>query len=554
MEKTNPPHESETAFSSSPISILSISTAVFAATLLPLLLYLRRCSPFAETSVFQPDAFYYLTIARNSLHTSFYSFDGVLPTNGFHPVWEFLLYHAMRLNLLKPDNPFLTLHRLYISNLLILSVACALLAAFCAQHLHRRWLAFPAVCPGFLWFVVALVASQYLANWSYLNGMESSVELLFLGLALACYSTDRTAAFRLPLSMFFFGLMVLSRLDDILLLLPVLILVWRSHVGGPRRRVMAAVALPIAMIAAYLVYNRISVGVFMPVSGSIKAGLSVSENLHYTLRLILPGRWSQMTVADNLYSEIYMRILQMLAPIVLCGIFLIQRSRSIWGLIEALCVGVILKGAYSFINVATFHQGSWYFASSIFIANLVIALMWDRTLNLAYPMKRKYTLVRPWIAALACGILTAISFNIYANHMMLNGGGRWQESILQQSDALRSMVQREGSDRFIEMNDGELAYATGMQTLSGQGLVLDPSAASALAHGHFFDIAFERGYCLMMASGMYKDQIDAFLQRRKTGDHLPIYIIHGEEFDRFNVVPVAYDSISETKLYRMSRK
>ena len=165
MEKTNPPHESETAFSSSPISILSISTAVFAATLLPLLLYLRRCSPFAETSVFQPDAFYYLTIARNSLHTSFYSFDGVLPTNGFHPVWEFLLYHAMRLNLLKPDNPFLTLHRLYIGNLVILSVACALLAAFCARHLHRRWLAFPAVCPGFLWFVVALVASQYLANW-----------------------------------------------------------------------------------------------------------------------------------------------------------------------------------------------------------------------------------------------------------------------------------------------------------------------------------------------------------------------------------------------------
>ena len=61
--------------------------------------------------------------------------------------------------------------------------------------------------------------------------------------------------------------------------------------------------------------------------------------------------------------------------------------------------------------------------------------MWDRALNLAYPMKRKYTLVRPWIAALACGILTAISFNIYANHLMLNGGGRWQESILQQRDA-----------------------------------------------------------------------------------------------------------------------
>src|ERR1700722_18216882 len=94
-------------------SILCVSAAVFAATLLPLLLYLRVCSPFAEASVFQPDAFYYLAVARNSLHTSFYSFDGVHPTNGFHPVWEYLLYHAMRMNLLKPDNPFVTLHRLY---------------------------------------------------------------------------------------------------------------------------------------------------------------------------------------------------------------------------------------------------------------------------------------------------------------------------------------------------------------------------------------------------------------------------------------------------------
>jgi hypothetical protein len=48
--------------------------------------------------------------------------------------------------------------------------------------------------------VVALTAFEHLANWSYLNGMESSVELLFLGLALLCFSTGRTAALRLPLS------------------------------------------------------------------------------------------------------------------------------------------------------------------------------------------------------------------------------------------------------------------------------------------------------------------------------------------------------------------
>jgi len=63
---------------------------------------------------------------------------------------------------------------------------------------------------------------------------------------------------------------------------------------------------------------------------------------------------------------------------------------------------------------------------------------------------------------------------------MANGGGKWQHSILAQSLTLRDMVLNQGSDRFIEMNDGELAYSTRMQALSGQGLVLDPAASNAL--------------------------------------------------------------------------
>ena len=468
-------------------------------------------------------------------------------------MWEYLLYQAMRMNLLKPDNPFLTLHRLYIGNLLILSVAWALLASFCACHLRRKWLAFITICPGFLWFAVALTAPYYLANWSYLNGMETSVELLFLGLALASLSMDEAAALRLPLSMFCFGMMVLSRLDDVCLLPPVLILVWRSHSGGPRRRVAAAVALPLAMIAAYLVYNRISVGVFMPTSGSVKAGLAISQNLINALGLVIAERWSQV-MGDANYSELFMRIFQMLAPMFLCGIYLVRRDRARWGVIEALCVGVLLKGAYNFVNVNTFHQGSWYFGSSIFMANLVIAILWDRTLNLAHARDSKALPLRPWTAALACGVLTTVCFNIYTNHLISNGGDKDQNSILRQRDTLRAMVQHEGSDRFIDMSDGELAYATGMQTLSGQGLVLDPPAARALAHGHFFDIASDRSYSLMMASGLYKDQIDALLQKRKKGNREGIYTISGTEFDEFDVTSVAYDRISDTRLYRVSRK
>src|SRR4051812_7873907 len=37
------------------------------------------------------DVFYYLDIARNSQSVPFFTFDGVHATNGFHPLWQYLL-------------------------------------------------------------------------------------------------------------------------------------------------------------------------------------------------------------------------------------------------------------------------------------------------------------------------------------------------------------------------------------------------------------------------------------------------------------------------------
>jgi hypothetical protein len=313
-------------------------------------------------------------------------------------------------------------------------------------------------------------------------------------------------------------------------------------------------ALPIAMLVAYLIYNRISVGVFLPTSGSVKAGLAILENLGNALNIVVPRQWSRMTMGD-FFPQVFMRMFQMLAPMALCGAYLIlvRKDRARWGLIEALCVGVLLKGAYNFINVRTFHQGSWYFASSVFVANLVIAILCDHTLNLAHPAHGKVSSPRAWIGAYASWLLAAACFNIYADHKMSNGTGVWVNSILRQGDTLRAMVQQEGSDRFIEMDDGELAYATGMQTLSGQGFALDPPAADALAHGHLFDLAAGRNYDLMMASGLYKDLIDRTLQRRKEGSREGLFLISGAELDEFSVTSVAYDPVSETRLYRISR-
>jgi hypothetical protein len=54
-------------------------------------LHIAREGIKAPFEYFASDAFYYLTVAHNSVGMRFYTFDHVLPTNGFHPLWQFCL-------------------------------------------------------------------------------------------------------------------------------------------------------------------------------------------------------------------------------------------------------------------------------------------------------------------------------------------------------------------------------------------------------------------------------------------------------------------------------
>ena len=54
---------------------------------IPVLVSLHKLGIIAVFNFFQQDTFYYLAIAQNST-LGFFTFDGELPTNGFHPMWQ----------------------------------------------------------------------------------------------------------------------------------------------------------------------------------------------------------------------------------------------------------------------------------------------------------------------------------------------------------------------------------------------------------------------------------------------------------------------------------
>lgn len=527
---------------------LIVSITAFAVTALPLLLYLRREGLRAPLSMFAGDSFYYLTIARNSLHTHFFTFDGSYPTNGFHPVWEVLLYLGMKFRLLSPDDIAATIRRVYVFDTLMLGAACGLFAAFAARRLRRRELALFVVCPGFLWFAYAAATPIAISNWSFDNGMESAAEMFFLAAALLVLRTGR---FKTEiLSAVLFGLMVLSRLDDVFILFPVLFFLWRKAGSKSAGQRLWIPALPLAMIAVYLLYNAITVHAFLPTSGAVKAGLALKGNWSDIEMVLLPtsSSWGSMIYERiSTFTERSYRVYQLLAPALVCGAYLFRR-RSVWSLTGMLCAGVVLKALYNLLFVALFNQGFWYFGSSILIANLVIAVWIDEWIP-APRVMRWLNIVTTYAVAF---LLISFSFNAQVfQRMMMSGVPDWTVTVMQRRDTLRSMVMASGGDRFIELNDGLITYSTGLPALAGTGLALDAEATRALRTGHFFSLAANRNYHLIVAAGSYRQATDEYLKLRSHGFRGPLNQIKSEEFDRFKLTPVAHDDPTDLTVYRI---
>jgi len=59
---------------------------VYFLTLYAPVLVFSRENILAAFTFFTSDTYYYLAVARHSVNAPFFTFDGLYPTNGFHPL------------------------------------------------------------------------------------------------------------------------------------------------------------------------------------------------------------------------------------------------------------------------------------------------------------------------------------------------------------------------------------------------------------------------------------------------------------------------------------
>ena len=295
-------------------------------------------------SGFIDDAFYYLLIARHFAQQGIATFDGVNPTNGFHPLWMLLLA-AMEM-VLGPGTP--ALRELAAMKATELAVGAAALAA-CLVAFARLRAATPLA-----WGFMAMAVVLLVPGWSFFReGMETPLAATFLALALLAVVERRAGLLAVALPLLF-----LARLDTLVFAIAPLAAAWWLQ---GERRWQPFVPL-VAVVAAYLAFNLATTGSATPISGQIKSSFPAITAHWSFLRdpidAVPEAGWMSLVTAASL--------LQACVAVVAAAGLVAWHRRAAWAPVAAVALAI----------------------AALLVANQLLFQRWDKGVDpryLAFP-------------------------------------------------------------------------------------------------------------------------------------------------------------------------
>jgi hypothetical protein len=218
-----------------------------------------------DLSVYADDVFFYLVIAARVLAGEGFSFDGLVPTNGFHPLWMVVL---LAIGAVTPPRSL----GFFIALQAVLAAATLAAALGCFRML-RRTFGFAAV-PALTATLLVSVNMLWIAG----TGMESAlaVPLIFVAIPAAAQLIEAPSPTRALAAALLASAAILARLDAAIL---IALIAAAGVIGATRAgrlgelmapRALAGLAAGALPLAVYVGANLAAFGAVMPISGRAK--------------------------------------------------------------------------------------------------------------------------------------------------------------------------------------------------------------------------------------------------------------------------------------------
>jgi hypothetical protein len=425
---------------------------------------------------FFDDAYYYFEVARNMASGLGSTFDGISPTNGYHPLWMLLLVPVFRLGL--DHQSALIMVRVLQSATWIATIGVLFLVA---TRLGAR-----------IAFGPALVILVYLSDFWY-AGMESGLAVLLFTAALA--STRRWASSLAPTSSYWvtgslLAVAVLARLDLVFAVAAVALwgLTSSDHRDAiSKLRVTAGIWVPTtAVLMVYMVLNVVVFGVATPVSGVAKSLGGPFLNLD-VLRFFLGHQPIQAPVIGQLGAGVLLGL--MVGP----AIVLLRRdafgsgrllgwgraaSRRIETVLWVLIVSCCVQLGY-FTLTSSWPLWRWYYYYLPMLMVVATAVLAQRCLRSHRRSRIRATVV----SLLMSGILVLVLFRWLQYRFDLDRPGSWNYQT--HSVELAEFLNAFPEDTIFAMGDraGSLSFLLERPLMQLEGLVNSAEYLDALRLG-----------------------------------------------------------------------
>jgi hypothetical protein len=534
----------------------------------PLLYAALRYGPGIMIRSLTGDSYHYLAIARKAQLSHIYTYDGVHVTNGFHPLWEYTMravFSVLHLETREGQAIAVMLLALGATTLGVVLASAAVI------RMTNQYFLGLLMVPG-LYYLAIGVHVRNMSIWAALDGMESAFSVLFGGVfffvlsyfvgAAAKRSFDSVAACRaLGLVLPF---LILSRLDDVFLLPAFLIALVFFEASMSKRIVAGAwiVGPSTVAVLCYLIYNKLTVGAAMPLSGGTKSGFVGFVSAYLTAAVHFPPvldlkNFLTKTSADGaaVFSNSF-RFVEVAYPLIAAGfgavaIWRYRRRRPKAGALFAICLYIIFKMGYNFLNVHPWNQADWYYA---FIA---LSLSVLGALALQEPWKRL-----SGVPIAKSGIVT-----VYVMMMLFAASQYYAAIVYQPAEApgnefwaRRGEIRRElvanGVTGVINVDDGITAFLLDLPNLHGFAFATDVEAQRAHRAGRMLSLGYSRGINAIAGFGyMHADaapRTDAEI-REYLGKSLAAGIIRAD-VDQFEFSLAYYDPVLKLPFFSFRPK
>jgi hypothetical protein len=292
--------------------------------------------------MFADDSYFYFQVAWNFAHGRGSTFNGMMPTNGYHPLWMLVCAGVYKF----VQSKTLAVH--------FIGAVIALLNVLMLWTV-RRVLARVA---GNLWPVAFLLILPF----CFLSqlGTEGALSALFLALLmLFAYRMSSTPSAREAVLFSLMGaIAVLSRLDNIFIVSIVWLAVWIA-LGDPGKRQfrrMQMMALPIygVLWGAYIGSNIVYFHILEPISGYLKSHSAKDHAL-----------------GSNLPHTAFLAM----GIIVVCLVIVAWRKRDLFFRVVEVpfALGVLCHATYIVLFMSSETRWSWYYTSWILLAGVLLA-------------------------------------------------------------------------------------------------------------------------------------------------------------------------------------